>query len=134
MIFKRDLGVQWQIFPSKTVPLLSFVIRFVRWVVHVRESSKNTPRCFTEVVGFIFWPLTLKIKCLLNTWCFLLNINISVLQAFRDNLLFEPIGKGVLNVPVYFLERFVNKGDISVVSKVVHRTMLSWFVQIVNVL
>ena len=31
---------------------------------------------------------------------------------------FEPIGKGVLNVPVYFLERFVNKRDISVVSKV----------------
>ena len=40
----------------------------------VRESFKNTPRYFTEVVGFIFWLLTLKFKCLVITWCFLLNI------------------------------------------------------------
>ena len=39
----------------------------------------------------------------------------------------------MVNVPVYFLERFVNKEDISVVSKVVYRTMLYWFVQIVRV-
>ena len=39
-----------------------------------RESFKNTPRYFTEVVGFIFWLLTLKFKCLVITWCFLLNI------------------------------------------------------------
>ena len=59
----------------------------------VRESFKNTLRNFTEVVGFIFWLLTLKFKCLVITWCFLLNMITSVqkLFQFRDNLLLRII-------------------------------------------
>ena len=107
-------------------------------MVHVRESFKNTLRYFTEVVGFIFWLLTLKFKYLVITWCFLLNIIISVLPAFRDNLLlqihWQRSFKSWLMCLFYFFDRFVNKENISVISKVVYRTMLYWFVQIIKLM
>ena len=45
------------------------------------------PRYFTLVVGLIFWPLTLKLRCLMLVLSVVLKIIFSVLLAFRDILL-----------------------------------------------
>ena len=76
-------------------------------MAHVRESFKNTRRYFTEIVGFIFWPLTLNFKCLVITWCFLLNIIISVSPEFRDNLLLRIHWQGIFKSRLMYLFIFL---------------------------
>ena len=45
------------------------------------QSLRCTPRYFTLVIGLIFWPLTLKLRCLVLS--LLLEIIISVLLTLR---------------------------------------------------
>ena len=45
------------------------------------------PRYFTDEVGFIFSPLTLKLSCLFICWNLFLKIIIFVLPLFSDNVL-----------------------------------------------
>ena len=87
--FRRFFDVWWRILESKLKARFSFFFKWVKWVLHSRNSLTTRPRYFTLLIFSICWPLILKLRCLaIFAWPdFGLNKIISALLAFKDILL-----------------------------------------------
>ena len=85
---------------------LSLFPRFDRYLFQFKSSSSITPKYLTWFVGFIFWPLSRKLRCLVIILFFVLNIIISVLLAFKESLFALTHSEVEQNTELYWTARW----------------------------
>ena len=80
--------------------------------IHDSESFRNTPRYFTLIVGIIFWPIILKLRCLVISCFLFLKTIISVFPVLRESFFTTNPLTESFDVTVYkfddFLRDFTN--------------------------
>ena len=86
MVLSSSLEVEYLIFASSPLALLTLVFNVFMCNVHVRCSSNIRPRYFVFAVILIFCPLILKFIFLVIVFRLGLNIIISVLSTFNEIL------------------------------------------------